>query len=188
MNSKRKLILASNSPRRQQLLKDAGFDFQVKASDVDESFPTDMPSLEVAKFLAEKKALALESIVTDEIIIAADTIVIIENQILGKPQDKDEAMRMLQKLSAREHIVATGVCLLSKNKKISFTDSTVVTFRSISEKEIDYYIEHYKPYDKAGAYGIQEWIGMIGIEKINGSYFNVVGLPIHKVYNELLNF
>lgn len=189
MNFNHHLILASKSPRRQQLLKDAGFDFSVKTKDVAEDFPSTLPASEVAKYLAEKKANAFtDEIEPDEIVITADTVVIINNQILAKPADKREAFDMIKSLSGTHHEVITGVCLKGKSKQQTFDDITRVYFKNLSDDEINYYIDNYKPFDKAGAYGIQEWIGMIGITKIEGSYFNVVGLPVQKLYQQLLDF
>ncbi len=184
-----KLILASKSPRRQQLLKEAGFDFVVKTLDTDESYPETLEVNAVASFLAKKKAEAfIPTLEDDEAVITADTVVILEDKILGKPKNHIEAKAMLKALSGQQHCVITGVCIASKSKTMVFDDTTLVHFRSLSEKEIDYYIEKYQPFDKAGAYGIQEWIGMIGIQKIEGSYFTVMGLPTHLVYEELEGF
>ena len=185
MNSPYKLILASSSPRRQYLMKEAGFNFTVEKPDVEESFPSTMPVEQVAKYLASKKAEYFRPKMTDEIIVTADTVVIISNKILNKPIDRIEAIDMLTLLSGKTHIVMTGVCILSKEKEESFDDTTEVTFKQLSKTEIEFYVGHYKPYDKAGAYGAQDWIGMVAIEKISGSYFNVMGLPIHKVYHHL---
>ncbi len=185
MNFNRKLILASKSPRRQQLLQSAGFTFDVRTMDVEETFPDDMAAQEVAEYLAIKKAKAFEDEITDEIVITADTVVVVDDKILGKPADKKEAIDMLQALSGRSHEVITGVALMTKNEIRSFSDVTIVNFKKLSHKEIDYYVDNYAPYDKAGAYGIQEWIGMIGITSIEGSYFNVVGLPVQKLYETL---
>ncbi len=188
MNFHRTLILASSSPRRQELLKAAGFNFEVKVIDTDESFPASMPVLDVAQYVAQKKANAFAEKVNDEIIITADTMVISGNQALGKPKNVAEAKLMLQRLSGKSHQVITGVCVFSKEKQVSFDETTEVLFKKLTDKEIDYYIKHFQPFDKAGAYGIQEWIGMIGIEKIIGSYYNVMGLPTHKVYEVLMGF
>jgi septum formation protein len=186
MNFNHPLILASKSPRRQQLLKDAGFKFEVVSIDVDESFPSEMDVELVAKYLAEKKAKDYQSFLKNEYLITADTVVIIDNLILNKPVDYDEAKSMLQKLSGRAHKVMTGVCVANKDSITSFDETTTVIFKTLTNQEIDHYIMAFQPFDKAGAYGIQEWIGMIGIEKIEGSYFNVVGLPIHALYKVLM--
>jgi septum formation protein len=188
MNFERPIILASGSPRRRQLLTELGFDFTVKTKNTDESFPETMPVQDVPVFLAEKKAHAFASEINDEIVIAADTVVIIDNTILNKPADKAEAFAMLRLLSGKKHEVITGVCLLSTTKKVLFSDLASVFFSHLSDAEIDFYVEKYKPFDKAGAYGAQEWLGMVGVEKIIGSYFNVMGLPVHKLYQELMRF
>lgn len=183
------LILASKSPRRQQLLGDLGLSFEVITLDVDESFPDNMPVNEVAAFLAEKKAAAFSAEITgNQLIITADTIVAQGGFVLNKPDNTDQAREMLRILSGKKHEVITGVCLLSKSKKVVFSAKTDVWFKELSEEEISYYIEHYKPFDKAGAYGIQEWIGYIGIYRIDGSYFNVMGLPVQQLYTQLANF
>jgi septum formation protein len=181
----RPLILASSSPRRQYLMKEAGFTFTVEKPDVEESFPSEMPVEQVAKYLAEKKAEYFRPEVKEEIIVTADTVVILEGQILNKPQDRNEAIAMLTSLAGKTHLVMTGVSIVSKEKEESFDDTTEVTFVNLSPEQIEYYVDNYKPYDKAGAYGAQDWIGMVAIEKIKGSYFNVMGLPIHKVYQHL---
>ena len=184
----RSLILASSSPRRQFLLKEAGFTFVVDSPNIDESFPSSMPLEKVPSYLAEKKAKALLPKITNEIVLASDTVVILGNKILNKPVDRNEAVEMLTILSGQTHLVVTAVCLLSREKVVSFDDRTEVTFANLSQSEIEFYIDHYKPFDKAGAYGAQDWLGMIGVEKINGSYFTVMGLPIHKVYRQLMKF
>lgn len=181
----RPLIVASSSPRRQYLMREAGFTFTVEKPDVDESFPHDLPVDQVAKYLAEKKAEYFRLSMKDEVVLTADTVVILGDKILNKPSDRNEAIDMLTDLSGNTHNVMTGVCILSKEKETSFDDLTEVTFQSLSRGEIEFYVDNYKPYDKAGAYGAQDWIGMIAIEKIIGSYFNVMGLPIHKVYQQL---
>jgi septum formation protein len=185
MNLNRPLILASSSPRRQYLMKEAGFEFVVEKPDVDESFPAEMPVDQVARFLATKKAEYFRPRMMEEIVITADTVVILFNKILNKPQDRKEACEMIASLSGRTHLVMTGVCIISKEKEESFDDTTEVTFQSLTRSEIEFYVDNYKPYDKAGAYGAQDWIGMVAIEKITGSYFNVMGLPIHRVYQHL---
>jgi septum formation protein len=182
------LILASTSPRRQQLMRDAGYEFTVRSKNVAEDFPAMMPVAQVPEFLAEKKAEAFRQEIENELVVAADTVVIIDRQILNKPQDEAEAFAMLRQLSGRMHEVITGVCLLSAQKKILFSDRTEVYFKSLTDDEIQFYIRQYQPFDKAGAYGAQEWMGMVGVEKIVGSYFNVMGLPVHKVYEQLTKF
>ena len=188
MNLKYPLILASKSPRRQEILQKAGIAFSVQSKDTDEGFPASMPVEKVARFLAEKKAEAFLQELNEQIVLTADTTVLVDKQILNKPSDAAEAADMLQMLSGRSHRVISGACLLHGEQKISFDDTTEVFFRPLSRKEISHYIEHYQPFDKAGSYGIQEWIGLIGIEKIVGSYFTVMGLPIHKVYEQLKAF
>lgn len=188
MNLPHSLILASKSPRRQQLLREAKFQFTTVSLAVDESFPADLPVADVARYLAEKKARAFDGDVENAVLITADTVVMIDGRILGKPNNKEEAIEMLQHLSGKAHQVITGVCLRHNQITRSFDDVTQVYFKKLSEEEIHYYIDTYQPFDKAGAYGIQEWIGMIGIEKIEGSYFNVVGLPLNKVYEALNDF
>lgn len=185
MSNSTKLILATNSPRRQELMRDAGFKFEIFAKDVDESIPNNIPINQKAKRIAEKKNIAYRNLLNDETILTADTIVINDNQVLGKPKSAREAFQMLKNLSGKSHQVISGVSISSKEKNNVFDDITEVYFKQLSSKEINFYIEKYKPFDKAGAYGIQEWIGMIGIEKIVGSYYNVAGLPIDKVYEVL---
>jgi septum formation protein len=185
----KKIILASQSPRRKELLKGLDIDFEVKILNIPENYPETLEKIKVAEYLAELKVSPfVNQINENEIIITADTIVIVDNTILGKPKNEDDAKNMLRQLSGKTHQVITGVCILSNEKKYSFSDQTLVTFNAINESELLYYIENYKPYDKAGSYGVQEWIGYIGIEKINGCYFNVMGLPVRKIYAALLNF
>lgn len=188
MNLSRPLILASSSPRRQYLMREAGFTFTVEKPDVDEDFPASLPVEQVARYLALKKAEYFRQNIINQIIVTADTVVIHNNKILNKPAHKEEAIEMLSRLSGNTHYVMTGVCILSADKEESFDDTTEVTFKKLSIQEIEFYVDNYKPYDKAGAYGAQDWIGMIAIDHINGSYFNVMGLPIHKVYKTLLKF
>jgi len=181
-----KIILASGSPRRQHLLRDAGLAFEVRLLPVEEHFPKDMPALKVAEYLAVKKGKAYQqSLEEDEIVITADTTVVVDELVLNKPESDDEAIRMLELLSARRHQVVTGVCLSFAEQQKSFSDTTDVYFRPLDKSEISYYVSHYQPFDKAGAYAIQEWIGMVGIERIVGSYFNVVGLPVEKLLTTL---
>jgi len=184
-----KIILASKSPRRKELIEELGLHFEVLAFDTDESFSTDMPVSEVPVFLAEQKAVPFEGRLDDKsLVITADTIVHIDGEILGKPIDYDDAFRMLRLLSGKWHQVATGVCILTREKRKSFSAITRVLFKELTDEEIDYYISNYQPYDKAGAYGIQEWIGFIAVEQIEGSYFNVMGLPVQQLYEELSLF
>ena len=188
MNLKFPLILASKSPRRQELLRQAGFSFQVQSKETDESFSADMPAEKVARYLAEKKAAAFKEELNNEILLTADTTVLIDGQVLNKPANREEAQSMLRKLSGRSHQVVSGACLLHKEEVSSFDDVTEVFFREISEQEIAYYIDSYQPYDKAGAYGIQEWIGLVAVEKIIGSFYTVMGLPVHEVYRHLKEY
>ncbi len=183
------IILASKSPRRQQLLTDLGLKFSVQSMDIPEEFPENLGMNEVPVFLAELKAEAFRpQLKTNQLVITADTIVWLDGKVLGKPVDYDDGFRMLKDLSGKKHQVITGVCLLSAEKKVSFYASTDVWFKELSDEEIHYYIEHYHPYDKAGAYGIQEWIGYVGIYHIEGSFFNVMGLPVQSVYEHLKTF
>lgn len=184
---KRKIILASQSPRRKLLLSQAGFNFEVRPQNVEETYPDDLAVEEVAPFLAHKKAEVLRAhIEADEIILAADSVVILDDIIYGKPEDKADAKRILQKLSGRVHKVITGVCLMDRKKKEVFSGLSKVHFLPLSESEIDFYIDTYQPFDKAGSYAIQEWIGLCKIAHIDGTYANVMGLPVHLVYQKLL--
>lgn len=190
LNNNYKIILASNSPRRQELLRLMGIEFQIRVKPVDECFPDDLTPDEVALYLCEKKAMAFDrsELKMGELLITADTIVCLENEIMNKPEDRSHAIEMLQKLSGKKHQVITGVALRSLEKMTSFTVSTDVVFKELFDDEISFYVDNYKPFDKAGAYGIQEWIGFVGIERIDGSYFNVVGLPTARLYRELNDF
>ncbi|MBK9390906.1 MAG: septum formation protein Maf [Bacteroidetes bacterium] len=184
--SKYKVILASRSLRRQQLLRELGIDFEIVLMDFDESFPDGLEGENIARYVAGKKAAAFKELIKkNEIVITADTIVWCRGKVLGKPADASEAAIMLKELSGTTHEVITGVCIMSFDKSVIFTETTKVTFEGMSEEEIFYYVEKYAPFDKAGAYGIQEWIGMAACSHIDGSYFNVVGLPVQKVYAEL---
>jgi len=186
---KYEIILASKSPRRQQLLTDLGLKFSVQSMDIPEEFPENLGMNEVPVYLAELKAEAFRpQLKTNQLVITADTIVWLDGKVLGKPVDYDDGFRMLKDLSGKKHQVITGVCLLSDEKKVSFYTSTDVWFKELSDEEIHYYLEHYQPYDKAGAYGIQEWIGYVGIYHIEGSFFNVMGLPVQSVYEHLKTF
>ena len=183
------IILASKSPRRQYLLKELGIDFKLQTKDTEEGFSNTLKAQEIPLYLCEKKAKAFELDLNDgDLLITADTIVWIEDQVLNKPEDYNDAVRMLKLLSGKKHQVYTGVCLTSKQKTKSFFAVTDVYFKNLSDDEIEYYIKNYNPYDKAGAYGAQEFIGYIAIEKIEGSFFNVMGLPIRELYDELLKF
>lgn len=187
---KYKIILASNSPRRKELLGGLGLDFTVHTlQGIDESYPETLKGEEIPMFISGQKAKAYkESMAEDELIITADTIVYVDGEVLGKPTDKDDARRMFHLMSGRKHEVITGVSIVSKEKTVQFATTTQVSFTELSDEEIDYYIDRYRPYDKAGAYGIQEWIGYIGITGIEGSYFNVVGLPVQRLYTELKKY
>ena len=182
-----KYILASNSPRRKELLAGLGLDFEVRVIDgIDESYPASLPASQVAQFIAEKKAQAYRaSMAPDELIITADTVVIVGSDILGKPKDEADAVRMLREISGRTHQVTTGVCLTTATRQRSFSVTTDVTFKQLTDAEIQHYVSTYRPFDKAGAYGIQEWIGYIGVTGLNGSYYNVMGLPVQRIYTEL---
>ncbi|MFA7272896.1 MAG: Maf family protein [Crocinitomicaceae bacterium] len=182
----RKIILGSQSPRRKELLAGLDIDFTIRVADIVEDFPEDLPIPQIAEYIARKKMHALrDSMREEELIICSDTIVVIHNEILGKPVDRKEATAMLQKLSGNTHKVITGVAMADQFKEISFSDQTLVTFKKLTLEEIDYYLDHYQPYDKAGSYGVQEWIGMMGIVKMDGSYFTVMGLPVHLIYDYL---
>ena len=184
------IILASNSPRRRELLAGLDLDFEVKVlPDIDESYPDNLPAAEVAGYISREKAASYRTLIgEDDLVVTADTVVIVGDEVLGKPKDAEDARRMLQLISGRTHQVITGVCLLTTDKKHSFSVTTDVTFKQLSEDEINYYIEHYKPFDKAGAYGIQEWIGYVGVTSISGSYFNVMGLPVQRLWEEIKKF
>ena len=182
----KKIILSSNSPRRKELLAGLDLPFEVKVlSGIDESYPEGLPMEEIPKYIAKQKAAAYQ-IADDEIVITADTVVVLDGNILGKPAHEEEAKEMLQALSGKTHRVVTGVCLTSSDKQRMFSVVSEVTFKELSDQEIDYYIQHYRPFDKAGAYGIQEWIGYVGVTSLNGSYFNVMGLPVQRIYEELI--
>jgi septum formation protein len=183
------IILGSKSPRRQQLLTDAGFEFKVRTQDDDEVFDDKLPVLEVALSLAYRKASGLKNTLDDnELLITADSVVILDDIIYNKPADYNEGMEMLKKLSGKKHTVATGVALTSTTKQIGFTSITEVFFSEMTEDEIDYYLSRHQPYDKAGAYGIQDWIGLCKVNKIIGSYSNVMGLPMQELYDALRRF
>jgi septum formation protein len=184
-----KIILASKSPRRRELLEGLGIKFELRTKDTDESFSDSLNPEEVAGFLSEKKAKAFSGeLKRGELVIASDTIVVLDREILGKPLDHNEAIQMLQKLSGKMHQVYTAYTLMDEYKIQTITDMTKVFFKDLSNEEIEYYITHYQPFDKAGAYGIQEWIGFTAVEKIEGSYFTVMGLPVHLVYDSLKNW
>jgi len=184
------VILASNSPRRRELLAGLGIDYEVRVlSGVDESYPETLPVADIAEYIAAKKAEAYRQTMGDgELIITADTVVVCGDEVMGKPTDEADASRMLRQLSGRVHHVTTGVCLTTCRQQRRFSVTTEVTFKQLSDEEINYYVKKYRPFDKAGSYGIQEWIGYIGCTGLNGSYYNVMGLPVQRIYQELLLF
>lgn len=183
-----KIILSSNSPRRKELLAGLGVDFEVRVlKGVDERYPDDIPLNEVPLYIAIEKASAY-SVAKDELVVTADTVVIVDNEILGKPKDRAEAYGMLRKISGKTHQVVTGVCLTTIDDQRSFTVTTDVEFKELSDNEIYYYIDKYRPFDKAGAYGIQEWIGYVGVLSLKGSYYNVMGLPVQRIYEEFTSY
>jgi septum formation protein len=190
MNHQYKIILASNSPRRKELLAGLDIPFTVRLIDgIREDYPLSMECDQVAEYIAREKAAAyLASLADDELVITADTVVICDNRIMGKPHDAADAVRMLSALSGKTHHVVTGVCITTRGRQKSFSVSSSVTFAPLSDDEIKYYVDKYQPMDKAGAYGIQEWIGYIGVTRLEGSYFNVMGFPVQRVYAELKNF
>lgn len=181
----KKVILASQSPRRQELLKELGLDFSIAKIEVDESYPSELSREKITEFISAKKANSYTTLNENEILITADTLVWLENEILGKPKDYKDAFAMIQKMSGKTHEVFTSVTLKTLTKQITFSDTTSVTFTIISAEEIDYYLTNYQPFDKAGAYGIQDWLGYAKIKEINGCYYNVMGLPLAKLYEQL---
>jgi len=183
------IVLASGSPRRQQFLRDLDANFEIRLKEVDEIYPDTLQGAEITDYLAELKAAALEeSLSENEILITSDTIVWHESRALGKPKDRDDAFAMLKSLSGKTHEVITSVCIKNEGNSETFNETTRVTFNPLSDEEINYYLDEYQPYDKAGSYGIQEWIGLVAIARIEGSYANVVGMPVDKVYQRLLKF
>lgn len=182
-----KLLLASKSPRRRQLLGELGYPVEFISLNVDEHVPADTGADAVAEILARRKAAACPAnhLADDEVLIAADTVVVHRGKVLGKPASRDEALAMLHALAGDSHEVYTGVCLRTATQELSFTEKTTVHFRPLDDSELAYYVDHYRPYDKAGAYGIQEWIGMVGVSGIEGCYYNVMGLPVARVYEHL---
>ncbi len=185
-----KLLLASASPRRKELLAMLGVEFEIcSGKDIDESYPEHIDTKDIAQYLAQKKAKAyIESLSNDEIVITADTIVVNNGKVLGKPLDEADAKIMLRSLSGKKHKVITGVAITSLQKQVAFSVETEVEFAQLDEMEINEYVSTFRPLDKAGAYGIQEWIGCIGVRNINGSFYNVMGLPLHRLYTELKHF
>lgn len=185
---KYKVILASNSPRRKELLAGLGVDYEVRTlPDVDESYPDTLQGADIPLYIAKEKADAYVAMMQPgELMITADTIVWLDGKVLGKPRDREDALQMLRTMSGRTHEVFTGVCITTTDWQRSFTAQTEVRFATLSEEEIAYYVDNFQPMDKAGAYGVQEWIGFIGVENISGSYYNIMGLPVQKLYRELL--
>ncbi|MCB9018402.1 MAG: septum formation protein Maf [Prevotellaceae bacterium] len=190
MLEKYHIILASNSPRRHELLKGLGLDFEVRTiAGLDESYPKSLQGEEIPLFLAKKKGAAYTSLLNDKtMIITADTIVWHENRVLGKPKDRETALEMLRSMSGKTHKVFTGVCIKTILKEVTFVASSDVTFSTLAEEDIEFYVDKYGPFDKAGAYGVQEWIGYVGVEHINGSFYNIMGLPVQRLYTELKKF
>lgn len=186
---KYKVILASNSPRRKELLTGLGIDYEVRTlPDVDESYPDTLKGGDIPSFIAKEKADAYRTLLkAGELMITADTIVWLDETVLGKPKDREDALQMLRRLSGHTHEVFTGVCLTTTEWQRSFSVQTEVRFATLTEDEMAYYVDRYQPMDKAGAYGVQEWIGYIGVEYISGSYFNIMGLPVQRLYRELKN-
>lgn len=185
--NKYEIILGSASPRRSELLKGLDIDFRILPNNVDENYPADLIGVQIPEYLAQKKADAY-SLNENTLLITADTIVWLNGVVYGKPTDRDDAREMLKTLSGKMHQVITGVCIKTAQKNNVFHATSDVYFSHFSDEEIEYYLDHYAPYDKAGSYGVQEWIGYIGVERIEGSYFNVMGLPIQRLYNELKNW
>jgi len=181
------IILASGSPRRQHFFNELGLDFEIRIKEVDEIYPSHLTEVEITDFLAKLKARPFQNeLKSNDLLVTADTIVWLDNKAIGKPKNILEAKAMLSNLSGKTHKVISSVCITTKSKQTLINDTTFVKFKILSKSEIEHYIENYKPFDKAGSYGIQEWIGYIGIEKIEGSYFNVMGFPVHKFYEEML--
>ena len=185
-----KVVLASNSPRREELLRGIDIDFEVRVlPDIDENYPDNIPNDGIAELVATNKAKAYRKLLQeDELLITADTVVLLDGEVFGKPVDKEEAKKMLRILSGKTHRVISGVCLTSTKKQTSFSVASDVKFGKLTDQEIEYYVERYSPLDKAGAYGVQEWIGYVGVKHIEGSYYNIMGLPIQRVYRELIKF
>ena len=187
--NKYKIILASGSPRRQQFFKDMNLDFEIRLKEIDEKYPIHLKGAKITNFLSELKANAFKNELSDdELLITSDTLVMLGDEVLGKPKDYEDAFKMLKKLSNKTHKVITSVCFKTNQKTTLLSDTTRVTFKELKEESIRYYLDNYKPFDKAGSYGIQDWIGLVGISKIQGSYSNVVGLPTEKVFAFLNDF
>lgn len=185
-----RVVLGSASPRRKELMERMGFDFEVRVKATDESYPASLPQEEVAEYIAVKKAMAFDfdELPDKALLVTADTVVLLDGHIFGKPADREEAVRMLYTLSGQTHRVITGVCLRSREKQERFSVVSDVTFRVLSLEEIEYYVDRLQPYDKAGAYGLQEWIGYVAVEKVEGSFFNVMGLPTQRLYRAMMAF
>ncbi|MCB9187739.1 MAG: septum formation protein Maf [Flavobacteriales bacterium] len=188
IHTKYDIILASKSPRRQQLIREIIPEFTIEVREVDEIYPDHLKNEEVAMYLSELKSAAFNDLKENQLVITSDTIVCFENEVLGKPKDKKDAFQMLTRLSGNTHTVFTGVTVKTRNKSATFYDATDVTFYPLSPEEISYYLETCQPFDKAGSYGIQEWMGYVGIKKMDGEFYNVMGLPLHKLYRELQQF
>ena len=182
------IILASGSPRRQQFLEDLNLDFTIQLKEIEEIYPTHLKGKEITDYLAELKSNAFTDLDKNDILITSDTIVWLEGKAIGKPKDKQDAITIFKKMSGKKHQVFTSICIKTKMDIKIVNDKTDVYFKDLTDDEINYYLNNFQPYDKAGGYGIQDWIGLIGVEKIDGSYFNVMGLPVHKLYTELLKF
>ena len=181
------IILASGSPRRQNLFKELNIPFTIRLKEVDEIYPDELQAGDITEYLALLKSKAFTHLEENELLITSDTIVWFEDKAMGKPKNQQDAFQMLQSMSGKQHEVYTSICIRSNSLQKIVTDKTLVEFEHLTEKEINFYIDNYAPFDKAGSYGIQEWIGLIGVKKIEGSYFNVMGLPVHKLYKELMN-
>lgn len=187
--SNKNIILASKSPRRQQLLKGLDIEFEIRTKEIDEIYPDDMPNEEVPQYLSKLKASAFKDELNEnDILITSDTVVILGDAILEKPKDRSEAISMISRLAGNTHTVVTGVCITSKSKQESFSDHTKVTFKALTQEEVEYYIDNYQPFDKAGSYGCQEWLGYIAIDRLEGSFYSVMGLPLHQLYSFLKKF
>tara|TARA_B100000780_G_scaffold253039_1_gene200453 strand:+ start:4328 stop:4909 length:582 start_codon:yes stop_codon:yes gene_type:complete len=184
--SKYNLILASGSPRRQHLFEELNIPFTIEVKEINELYPEDLKAAEITDYLAELKSKSFTNLQQNDLLITSDTIVWFEGMAIGKPKDNDDAFRMLKRMSGKKHCVYTSISIKSMSFKKVFNDKTIVEFEEFTDEEINYYLDNFNPYDKAGSYGIQDWIGLIGVKRIEGSYFNVMGLPVHKLYKELL--
>jgi septum formation protein len=184
--SKYNLILASGSPRRQHLFKELNIPFTIEVKEINELYPEDLKAAEITDYLAELKSKSFTNLQQNDLLITSDTIVWFEGMAIGKPKDNEDAFRMLKRMSGKKHCVYTSISIKSMSFKKVFNDKTIVEFKEFTDEEINYYLDNFNPYDKAGSYGIQDWIGLIGVKGIEGSYFNVMGLPVHKLYKELL--